>query len=51
MGAHIYKVLAGYVPKAGEEKVAKIGNSKAPKKANAGEAIVTDCILTFVDRP
>ena len=51
MGAHIYKVLAGYVPKAGEEKVAKIGHSKAPKKANAGEAIVTDCILTFVDRP
>ena len=51
MGAHIYKVLTGYVPKAGEEKVAKIGHSKAPKKANASEAIAIDYILTFVDRP
>ena len=42
---------SGYVPKSGGEKVPKIVHSKAPKpKANAGEAIATDCILTFVDR-
>ena len=32
-----------------EKKMPKIGNAKAPK--SAGEAIATDSILTFVDRP